>query len=372
MMAGALATELQGDISSIMREIETSQTLRGITAPKTTGATRRIARQARFWVPVILIGGLAVLGDWLAANFRHLNTGVITYVTQVVIFLLVATLFYWMLQLLQTGRGRRKQAQAELELQTEGLASARATLIERTTKELGVAVTELETLTPGLPATNQGTGLITEGTNRLRQIITTFGLLIEAEAAQTVAGQTTVVATRGTMTGLDGVLGSVARDVRAKASAKDIRLVLPTASKLAVMASTKQLRQVISTTLANAIEFSAKGSTVVVGLTRVGSGVTLTVRDHGQGISADQLDHLFKPFSRSDGLEAITLNHEGLGLNLYIDKLIMDEVGGSIDVQSVLGRGTTVSLSWPQATATETTKAPVGLGAKVYGQDYHS
>jgi uncharacterized membrane protein len=200
-MAGALATELQHDISSIMREIEDSKTLREIAAPKTTGATRRIARQARFWVPVILIGGLAVLGDWLAANFRHLNTGLITYVTQVVIFLVAATLFYWMLQLLQTGRGRRKQAQAQLQQQTEGLASARATLIERTTKELGVAVAELEVLMTGLPKTNQGAGLIVEGTNRLRQIIGTFTLLGEAEAAQAVTlGQTSVVAARGTMT----------------------------------------------------------------------------------------------------------------------------------------------------------------------------
>ena len=132
--------------------------------------------------------------------------------------------------------------------------------------------------------------------------------------------------------------------------------------------SLEQLSQVATSTVANAIEFSPKGATVTVVLAQVGDTVRLTVRDHGQGIPHDQLDHLFQPFSRSDGLEAITLNHEGLGLNLYIDKLIMESVGGQITAQSVLGRGTTMTLSWP-ATRQSTQSLPIGRTSRAYNQD---
>ena len=70
------------------------------------------------------------------------------------------------------------------------------------------------------------------------------------------------------------------------------------------------------------------------------------------------MSHLFSAFSRSDNSSALQIDHDGLGVSLYLDKLIMDQVGGDIDVQSVKGKGTTFTITWP-------TPKEVSVGSQV-------
>ena len=54
---------------------------------------------------------------------------------------------------------------------------------------------------------------------------------------------------------------------------------------------------------------------------------------------------LFQPFSKIEGFE--NFDHEGMGFSLYLDKLIMEYLGGSINLQSEENQGTTVDLKLP-------------------------
>jgi PAS domain S-box-containing protein len=113
----------------------------------------------------------------------------------------------------------------------------------------------------------------------------------------------------------------------------------------AVEADPARLQQIVWNLLSNAIKFSAEGSTVEVGASRVDNTFRLIVRDHGKGISADFLPRIFERFSQQES--SSTKNYGGLGLGLAIVKQLVDLHHGSIDVHSAgenLGATFTVSI----------------------------
>ena len=104
----------------------------------------------------------------------------------------------------------------------------------------------------------------------------------------------------------------------------------------------------------NAVKFTEAGQ-VTVGVEVVGHGgglphVRLRVADTGPGIGPGFLPHLFKEFRQeSDGIER---RHEGSGLGLAITKRLVDLMEGTIHVESTLGVGTVVDVTFPLASRT--------------------
>ena len=106
-----------------------------------------------------------------------------------------------------------------------------------------------------------------------------------------------------------------------------------------------QLAQVITNLVANAINYTPRG-TVRVATERLDStGVCLTVQDSGLGIDAGDIPRLFDRFYR--GKQAVTSMIRGTGLGLAIVKEIVDLHRGTIEVESTLGQGTTFRVCLP-------------------------
>ncbi len=106
------------------------------------------------------------------------------------------------------------------------------------------------------------------------------------------------------------------------------------------------LRLMLSNLFTNAIKYSAPGTEVVLDVSRPEPGapvVTFRVTDHGIGIPAHEVALLFEPFHRAGNVGTIP----GTGLGLSMVKRTMDRCGGTIDVQSVEGQGTTVEVMMP-------------------------
>jgi PAS domain S-box-containing protein len=103
----------------------------------------------------------------------------------------------------------------------------------------------------------------------------------------------------------------------------------------------ERMQQVFLNLLLNALGAMEKGGRLIVSTlsTDQPEGVTITVRDTGVGIEPERLAHIFEPF-HSD-------RPEGLGLGLYISKSIVEEHGGRIEVESVLGEGATFTVWLP-------------------------
>ena len=131
------------------------------------------------------------------------------------------------------------------------------------------------------------------------------------------------------------------------ADAKGIVLHLSQGSALHLGGDRGRLAQMMDNLVSNAIKFTPEGGTVTITTTeRDGQGV-FEVADSGIGISAADQSHLYDRFFRTR--EAAAQAIPGTGLGLTITKAIIDAHGGSIDLRSTLGRGTTFVVTLPVA-----------------------
>jgi signal transduction histidine kinase len=104
------------------------------------------------------------------------------------------------------------------------------------------------------------------------------------------------------------------------------------------------IAHLISNLISNAVKFSRAGSVIRLTLDREERMAVLRVADHGIGIPAADLSHVFEPFYRACNAEPTA---SGLGLGLATAKMIVSEHGGTIHVESQVGVGTAVSVRLP-------------------------
>lgn len=108
-----------------------------------------------------------------------------------------------------------------------------------------------------------------------------------------------------------------------------------------------RLRQLLQNLLSNAIKYTSAGGEVWIGSALDDGEVVFTVRDSGMGIAPGDLEHIFDRFWRADPARSRTGSRPGAGLGLAICRWTAEAHGGSIEVQSKPGRGTTFTVSLP-------------------------
>lgn len=109
-----------------------------------------------------------------------------------------------------------------------------------------------------------------------------------------------------------------------------------------VVADRQRLKQVLLNLLSNAIKYNRQGGRVELSFERPDNERTrIIVADTGIGIATDQLAGVFEPFER---LGAERSEIEGTGLGLALSKRLVEAMGGSIELQSETGKGTTVTI----------------------------
>lgn len=146
------------------------------------------------------------------------------------------------------------------------------------------------------------------------------------------------VSAAGMMSELEGALGPQARRKR-------VRLELPDAEGLTILADPLRLRQVLINLIGNAIKFTDPGGSVWVGVTLRAGALTISVADTGPGIAAEDIDRVFEPFEQASG------RSDGAGLGLAISKQIVEMHGGTIHVESDPGKGSVFLVTLAAANA---------------------
>jgi signal transduction histidine kinase len=114
----------------------------------------------------------------------------------------------------------------------------------------------------------------------------------------------------------------------------------------------------ISNLLLNALQHSPPASNVEIRVALEADSFHLVIEDHGDGIDADALPHVFDRFYRGDPSRARSTG--GTGLGLAICKAIAERAGGSIALASLPGQGTTVTVHLPRAKGTAPAPPPAG------------
>ena len=115
-----------------------------------------------------------------------------------------------------------------------------------------------------------------------------------------------------------------------------------------VRADHLRLRQVLENLMSNAVKYNRRGGAVSVRweLSPNGAQVRLEVSDTGQGMSDEQLAHLFEPFNR---LGADTTDVQGTGIGLVISQRLVQSMGGELEVSSEVGVGSCFRVVLPSA-----------------------
>jgi two-component system NtrC family sensor kinase len=121
-----------------------------------------------------------------------------------------------------------------------------------------------------------------------------------------------------------------------------------------VLGDANQIQQAIVALCVNAAEAMPSGGVLRTTIADAGPGkpITLAIADTGAGIAPEDLQHIFEPFftTKSDG--------KGVGLGLSVVYGIMERHGGSVSVESKLGKGTTFTLVFPRPDAASGARAP--------------
>jgi signal transduction histidine kinase len=116
---------------------------------------------------------------------------------------------------------------------------------------------------------------------------------------------------------------------------------------LSVMGEKGGLQQVFINFINNAVKFSPEGSTAEVVVRKVENEALISIIDHGLGIPSDAIPHLFERFYRAKNVTIAEI--PGSGIGLYVVKSIVNELGGTIEVESELNKGTTFIIHLRQS-----------------------
>ncbi|MEM6910940.1 MAG: response regulator [Verrucomicrobiota bacterium] len=145
-----------------------------------------------------------------------------------------------------------------------------------------------------------------------------------------------------------------------------------------VLGDVTRMRQVLVNLIGNAVKFTHEGE-VFVHIQRQGEGessqLVLNVRDTGIGIPPERVEQLFEPFTQVDA--STTRHYGGTGLGLAICKRLAEAMGGSIEIESEEGEGSTFRVRLPcRAFAREEEHPPAELetimGLRVLAVDDHA
>jgi signal transduction histidine kinase len=122
-------------------------------------------------------------------------------------------------------------------------------------------------------------------------------------------------------------------------------LELPQFTVPAVQADRERIKQALENVVENAIKFNKEGGKVIIRLEEKGKELLLSVSDTGIGISKEEGENIFQKFHRATSV--LMYDYEGIGLGLYVSKLIIEAHQGKIWFESTPGVGTTFYITLP-------------------------
>ena len=142
------------------------------------------------------------------------------------------------------------------------------------------------------------------------------------------------------------IIASGLKLVKQQASDSGLSIKADISSDLSLLADERALKQIVINLLSNAVKFSrTNGSVTVKAFIDESGGLAMSFTDNGIGIAEKDMKHLLEPFRQAD--EPLIRKRSGTGLGLALVKSLVELHGGSIQLNSTFGVGTTVSLRFP-------------------------
>jgi signal transduction histidine kinase len=112
-----------------------------------------------------------------------------------------------------------------------------------------------------------------------------------------------------------------------------------------IRADRRRVRQILLNLLSNSIKFTPTGGDVQVSVFRAGSGIAFAVTDTGIGIAVEDIPRALERFGQVDS--SLNRKYEGTGLGLPLSKRLAELHGGTLELESRVGIGTTITVTFP-------------------------
>jgi hypothetical protein len=183
--------------------------------------------------------------------------------------------------------------------------------------------------------------VVERNTTRLMQLVGDLLFMAQVEAGKLALDLEEV--------DLREVLAECLEAAKPVADDKQIDLVADLAETPSMLGDRSRLAQVLDNLISNALKFTPASGRVSVRVSRTGRDAVVEVADTGVGIRAEEQDRLFERFFRSSNATEQAI--PGTGLGLTIAKAIVERHEGSIEIESVEGKGTTVRVRIPLGAA---------------------
>lgn len=149
-----------------------------------------------------------------------------------------------------------------------------------------------------------------------------------------------------TVVNLANIVTSTISQIQDSAQSRPADIVANIAeTPMRVMGDVVQLSQLTHNIIGNAIKYGRAGTAIHVSLAQVGRQAVLKIRDHGDGIAAQHIPRLTERFYRVDDARSRSVGGTGLGLSIV--KHIAERHQGNLSIESVVGQGTVVTVSFP-------------------------
>ena len=145
---------------------------------------------------------------------------------------------------------------------------------------------------------------------------------------------------------LQPFLTSIAEDAREQTKAKGISVLFHASGKpMKVHTDATLLSIVMQNVVSNAVKYSKSGGSIEISLKKSSKGAKIAVSVTGIGIPKREQQHLFQKLFRAKNVYKVDATGSGLGL--YISKMVMETLGGGIELKSVENKGTVVTVRLP-------------------------
>ena len=145
---------------------------------------------------------------------------------------------------------------------------------------------------------------------------------------------------------LPDLIEDTSRMVAPQAARGDVRLIVDVPSNLPPLrGDARRVRQIFLNLLSNAVKFTPPHGTVAIEAKEAATGLVLRIRDTGIGIAKEDLPVVMERFGQVDS--HVSRKHPGTGLGLPLAKQLTELHGGTLTVESEVGAGTCVTVTFP-------------------------